>query len=83
MLSFAAEAAAATTEQMNEYRERRWTMDLRSGRILDGSPEPAVEDIPEQEWRPLGEIDPATWRSTVDLGNARRWRPIEEFWRWW
>jgi hypothetical protein len=45
---------------MSEHRERRFTMDLRSGRILDGTPEPPVEKIPDEEWRPIGEIDPVT-----------------------
>jgi hypothetical protein len=67
---------------MSDRRERRFTMDLRSGRILDGTPEPPLEDIPDELWRPVGEIDPATWRSTVDLEKARRWRPLSEFWRW-
>jgi hypothetical protein len=40
---------------------------------------PAPE--PEEEWRPIGEIDPVTGHSTVDLEKARRWRPIEELWR--
>jgi hypothetical protein len=33
---------------MSERRERRFTMDLRSGRILDGTPDAAVEEIPEE-----------------------------------
>jgi hypothetical protein len=45
---------------MSERRERRFAMDLRSGRILDGTPEPAVEEIPEEEWPPIGEIEPIT-----------------------
>jgi hypothetical protein len=40
---------------------------------------PAPE--PEERWRYLGEIDPATGRSTVDLSKASGWRPIEELWR--
>jgi hypothetical protein len=67
---------------MSEYRKRWFTMDLRSGRILDGTTEPPLEEIPEEDWRPIGEIDPVTGRSIVDLEKARRWRPIEEFWRW-
>jgi hypothetical protein len=67
---------------MSDRRERRFTLDLRSGRILDGTPEPAVEEIPDEEWRPIGEIDPATGRSTVDVSKARGWRPLKEFLRW-
>jgi hypothetical protein len=67
---------------MSERRERQFTLDLRSGRILDGTPEPPVEEIPDEEWRPIGAIDPANGRSTIDLEKARRWRPFSEFWRW-
>jgi hypothetical protein len=67
---------------MSERREHRFTMDLRSGRILGGTPEPAVEDLPDEDWRPLGEIDPATGRSTVDYSKASGWRPLRDFlWR--
>jgi hypothetical protein len=66
----------------DERRERRFTLHLRSGRILDDSPEPAVREIPDEDWRPIGEIDPATGRSTVDYSKASGWRPVEEFWRW-
>jgi hypothetical protein len=66
----------------DERRERQFTLDLRSGRILDGTPEPPVEEIPDEDWRPLGEIDPTTGLSTVDYSKARRWRRIDEFWRW-
>lgn len=65
-----------------ERRERHFRMDLRTGRVLNGAPEPPVEEVPDEVWRPLGEIDPATGRSTVDLEKARRWRPLSEFWRW-
>jgi hypothetical protein len=61
---------------MSERREHRFTMDVRSGRILDGTPEPAVEDLPDEEWRPLGEIDPITGRATVDYTRASAWRPL-------
>ena len=61
-------------------------MDLRSGRILDGTPEAdsqRVADLESEErWRYLGEVDPITGRSTVDYSLANRWRPIGEFWRW-
>jgi hypothetical protein len=67
---------------MSDRRERRFTLDLRSGRIVDGSPEPAVEEIPDEDWRPIGEIDPITGRSTVDLEKARPWRSLSELWRW-
>jgi hypothetical protein len=40
-----------------ERRERHFRIDLRTGRILDDTPEPPVEEIPEDEWRPLGTID--------------------------
>jgi hypothetical protein len=43
---------------MSERRERRFTMNLRSGRILGGTPEPAVEEIPDVDWRPTEEF----WR---------------------
>lgn len=66
----------------SEPREHRFTMDLRSGCILDGTPKAPVDEIPDEDWRPIGEIDPITGRSTVDLEKARRWRPIEEFWGW-
>jgi hypothetical protein len=67
---------------MSDRREHRLQMDLRSGRILDGTSEP--EEIPEENWhwRPLGEIDPATGRSTVDYSKASGWRPLRDFlWR--
>jgi hypothetical protein len=67
---------------MSDRRERRFTLDLRSGRILDGSPEPAVREIPDEEWHPIGEIDAVTGRSTVDVSKARGWRPLGEFLRW-
>jgi hypothetical protein len=71
------------TEGMtDERRERHFRMDLRTGRILDGTPEPPVEELPDERWRYLGEIDPATGRSTVDVSKASGWRPIEGFWRW-
>ena len=67
---------------MSERRERRFRMDLRTGRILDGTPEPPVEEIPDEEWRPIGTIDRETGCSYVDLEKARRWRPLSEFlWR--
>jgi hypothetical protein len=67
---------------MSERRERRFTMDLRSGRVLDGTPEPQVEEIPDEEWRLLGEIDPIREGSTVDYSKARGWRPLGEvLWR--
>jgi hypothetical protein len=67
---------------VTERRERRFTLDLPSGRILDGTPESPVDKISDEEWRPIGEIDPITGRCTVDLEKARRWRPLSEFWRW-
>ena len=67
---------------MSERRERRFTMDRRSGHILDGTPEPPVEEIPDERWRLLGEIDPVTGRSTVDVSKASGWLPLGEFWRW-
>jgi hypothetical protein len=56
---------------MSERREHRFTMDLRSGRILDGTPESPVEEIPDEEWRPIGEIDPMTGTpsSTAGVGG--------------
>ena len=66
---------------MSERRERRFTMDLRSGRILDGTPEPEVEDISDEDWRPIGEIDPVTG-PRIDWTLASHWRPLSEFlWR--
>jgi hypothetical protein len=67
---------------ISDRREHRFSMDLRSVRILDGTSEPAVEDLPDEDWRPIGEVDTVTGQSTVDYSAARRWRPIEEFWRW-
>ena len=70
---------------MSDLRERRFTMDSRSGRILDATPQgepPGRPPKPEERWRSLGEIDPTTGRLTVDYSEARRWRPIEEFWQW-
>jgi hypothetical protein len=66
---------------MSDLRERWFTMDLRSGRILDATPEADSQRV-RIRWRYLGELDPATGRSTVDYSAARRWRPIEEFSRW-
>jgi hypothetical protein len=66
---------------MIEPRERQFRMDLQTG-ILDGSPEPPVKEIPDEDWRPIGEIDPATGRSTVDYSKASGWRPLKEFLRW-
>jgi hypothetical protein len=64
-----------------ERREHRFRMDLRTGRILDGTPEPPVEDLPDEDWRPSGEIDPVTG-PRIDWALASCWRPIEELWRW-
>lgn len=44
----------------DDRRERHFRMDLRTGRVLNGTPEPPVEEIPDEEWRPIGEIDPMT-----------------------
>jgi hypothetical protein len=69
----------------SELPERRFTLDRPTGQIWPLGPRPAeppVREIPDEDWRPLGEIDAITGRSTVDLEKARRWRPIEEFWRW-
>ena len=66
---------------MSDRRERRFRMDLRSGRIVDLDA-PIEEAGDEERWRPIGEIDPVTGRSTVDYSNARRWRPLAERWRW-
>ena len=38
----------------DERRERHFRIDLRTGGILDGTPEPPVEEIPNEEWRPIG-----------------------------
>jgi hypothetical protein len=65
----------------DERRERRFRIDLSSGRIVDLDAPPVDEDD-EEDWRPIGEIDPVTGRSTVDLAKARRWRSLAEFWRW-
>jgi hypothetical protein len=46
---------------------------------LDATPPPADD---EDRWRPIGEIDPVTGRSTVDLEKARRWTPLAELRRW-
>jgi hypothetical protein len=64
-----------------ERREHRFTMDTRTGRILDGTPESPVEDLPDEEWRPIGEIDPLTGRANVDYSKASGWRPLHE-WLW-
>jgi hypothetical protein len=69
----------------SEPPERRFTLDLRSGQIWPAGPrrpEPPVEDIPDEEWTEIGELNRVTGRSTLDIEKARRWRPIEEFWRW-
>ncbi len=56
-------------------------MDLRSGRILDGTPEPPVEELPDEEWRPIGELDPVTG-PRIDWALASHRRPLSEFlWR--
>ena len=63
----------------DEHRERRLRMHLAGGRIVDpDAPPPPADD--EDRW--LGEIDPVTGRSTVDLEKARRWRPPAEVRRW-
>ena len=49
--------------------ERRFTLHLPSGRILDGDPPElpsTIEDIPDEDWREIGSIDPVSGRSTVD-----------------
>jgi hypothetical protein len=67
---------------VSDHREQRFTLDLRSGRILDATPEPPAEDLPEEEvWIPLGELDSPPG-PRVDYSKARRWRPLSEFWRW-
>jgi hypothetical protein len=63
---------------MSDRRERRFTLDLPSGRILDGSPEPPVREIPDEEWRPIGRLDSPTG-PMVDYSLAHRWRPLSEF----
>jgi hypothetical protein len=62
----------------DDRRERRFMMDLRTGRIV-GLDAPAVDEADDDDrWRPIGEIDPTTGRSSVDLTQARRWRPLSE-----
>jgi hypothetical protein len=66
---------------MSERRERRFTLDTRTGRILDGTPEPPVEEVPDEEWRPIGELDPVTG-PRIDWALTSHWRPLSEFlWR--
>jgi hypothetical protein len=60
--------------------ERHFVLDLRSG-MIRAADQPEPEDD-EEEWTEIGEIDPLTGRSTVDLEKARGWRPLSEFWRW-
>jgi hypothetical protein len=64
----------------SEPSNHRFTLDLRTGRILDGTHEPPVEDIPDEDWRPIGEIEPVTG-PRIDWTLAIAWRPLEEFWR--
>jgi hypothetical protein len=64
----------------DERREHHFRMHLPSGEIEDLDAPPVDEDD-EEDWRPIGEIDPVTGRSTVDYSLARRWRPLSEFWR--
>jgi hypothetical protein len=48
----------------DDCRERRFTLHLPSGRILEGDhPElpNTVEDIPDEQWREIGSIDPGEW----------------------
>ena len=66
----------------DERRERRLRMHLASGRIIDLDAPADAEPDDEDGWRPLGEIDSTTGRSTVDLEKARRWRPLAELRRW-
>ena len=49
-------------EMSDERRERRFTLHLASGLIVEADGDPpelpkTVEDIPDEEWRELGSID--------------------------
>jgi hypothetical protein len=68
----------------DERRERRNTLHLPSGVILDVGGDPpelpdTVEEIPDEEWRELGSIDPVTGRAQIDWTRASAWRPL---WDW-
>ena len=53
-------------------------MDLRSGNIIDLDA-PAVDEADDEDhWRPIGELDPTTGRSTFDLEKARPRRPLAQ-----
>ena len=72
---------------MSDRRETRFRMHLASGVILDVDGDPpdlpdTVEDVPNEEWRELGSIDPVTGRPEVDWTRASRWRPLSEHLRW-
>lgn len=72
---------------MSDRRERRYTLHLPSGVILDADGDPpelpnTVEDIPDEEWREIGSIDPVTGRAQVDWTRASRWHPLAERRRW-
>ena len=72
---------------MSERRETRYRMHLASGVILDVDANPpdfpdSVEDVPDEEWRELGTIDPVTGQAQVDSTRASAWRPLAERWRW-
>jgi hypothetical protein len=56
----------------DERRERRFRMDLRTGKIIDLDAPPVDED----DWRLLGEIDPITGRSTVDYSKGPPLAPV-------
>jgi hypothetical protein len=43
---------------------------------------PDVLDVPEDSWRPIGEIHPhEPHRTDVDLSKARAWRSLTDFLR--
>jgi hypothetical protein len=72
---------------MSDRRERRFRL-YPSGVILDADGDPpdlptTVEEIPDEEWRELGSIDPISGQARVDYGQAGRWRPLAEFLRPW
>jgi hypothetical protein len=71
---------------MSDRWEHRFTLHLPDGVILDADGElpelpKTVEDIPYEEWRKVGSID-QTGSAQIDYGLARRWRSLEERWRW-
>jgi hypothetical protein len=64
----------------SEPPEHHFTLNLRTGQVRPTGETEGPDH--EEEWTEIGELDPVTGSSTVDVSKASGWRPVEEFlWR--